>query len=224
MQISINPLAEFAFATEAKRKSIIRNQKEPNIHMIPWYQLAKSRIRLAIAKKGDLQPILAGIEELKNRKPIKVRQINDRNVSIEALERFLEMKLPKVLKDIDYEVIKKPKKTDIPPLLVKGVEVIVSPDVIIKTTINGQSYLGAVKIHVAKTKTFDNNQLKHIASATYMYLENAFSGEEIMIHPDLCLAYDIFGGRIVHAPHDIIKGIKELEKICQEVKEVWTKV
>lgn len=224
MQISINPLAEFAFASEAKRKTIIRNQKEPSIFKIPWYQLAKARMRLAIAKKGDLQPILDGIDELKNRRLTKVRQINDRKVSVEALERFLEMKLPSVLKDIDYEVIKKPKKSDARPLLVKGVEVIVSPDVIIKTTINGQSYLGAVKIHVAKTNTFESKQLKHIASATYMYLDHVIANDDTLVHPDLCLAYDIFGNRIVSAPQNISVGIREVEMLCQEVKEVWTKV
>lgn len=224
MQISVNPLAEFSKATEAKKRTIIRNQKDPDPFRVSLYQLARARMRLAIAKKGDISPILDGINELKMRQPTKVRQIANRDVSVEALERFLQMKLPTVLKDIDYEVVKKPKKDESRSLVVKGVEVIVSPDLIIKTTIDGQTYLGAVKIHIAKSSIFDNNQLKHIASATYMYLQHVIADETMLVLPELCLAYDIFGNRIAPAPQNIKKGVQEIEVICQEVKEIWPKV
>jgi hypothetical protein len=100
--ISINQLADFSSATNAKKRSIIRQQKEPNKFLVAWYQLPKSRIKKSIENNCDLDPILKGIEELKLRKPEKPRQVLDRQVSIEALSRFINLKLPSMLRNRAY--------------------------------------------------------------------------------------------------------------------------
>ncbi|AJR04774.1 hypothetical protein [Siansivirga zeaxanthinifaciens] len=105
--ISINQFADFSKATESKKRTIIRQQKQPNKFRISWYQLPKSRIRKSIENNCDLEPVFKGIEELKLRKPIKSRQIHDRTVSLEALERYVSLKLPHSLKSETFEVIKK---------------------------------------------------------------------------------------------------------------------
>jgi hypothetical protein len=177
-------------------------------------------MKSTLAKKGDVTPILDGINQLKAKIPTKTRQINDRQVSIEAFERFLHMKLPNVLNGINYEVIKTESKS----IKIKGVEVIVSPDIIIKAIIDDVTYVGAVKIHISKSNVFDNNQLRFIASTIYMYLDEVFDNEEYVVMPELCLAIDIFGSRIVNAPNIIDSEINNIEVICQEVKDVWSKV
>jgi hypothetical protein len=218
--ISINPLADFSIASDAKRRSIIQNQKKPDTFKVSWYQLARARMKSTLAKKGDVTPILEGINQLKAKIPTKTRQINDRQVSLEAMERFLHMKLPNVLNGINYEVIKTESKS----IKIKGVEVIVSPDIIIKAIIDDVTYVGAVKIHISKSNVFDNNQLRFIASTIYMYLDEVFDNEEYVVMPELCLAIDIFGSRIVNAPKIIDSEINNIEVICQEVKDVWSKV
>lgn len=67
-KISVNQLADFTKGTEAKKKSIIKQQKNPNPIIVARYATAKAGIRKTIAVRGDINPILQGIEKLKNKK------------------------------------------------------------------------------------------------------------------------------------------------------------
>ena len=217
-KISVNQLADFVYATESKKMRIVRQQKEPNQLKIAWYQLAKARMKKAIQKNGDLSPILDGLKELKNRKITKQRQIQDRQVSIEAMEKFIRIKLPVILKEFDYEVLKKPK---INSLVINGVEVIVAPDVIVRIKVNNQYYLGAVKIHVSKNNIFDRKQSKYISSLIYKYLNDIVASGDELVMKELCLSIDVFGERVIKSPKNISKSIRDIEVICSEVKSFW---
>lgn len=216
--LSINQLATFSKATEAGKRRVIKQQKQPNKFLVAWYQLPKARIKKAIANNCDLEPVLKGIEELKHRKPIKPRQVLDRGVSIEALKRFVNIKLPNILKDIPHDIIKTvPSKS----LIINGVEIIISPDVIYKLNINGKVFIGAVKVHISKNNIFDNKQSRYISSLIYKYLKEvvAKEGEEVL--EDLCLSIDVFGEKAISVPNNLPKAITDIEVICEEVKILW---
>jgi len=216
--ISINQLADFSIATDKGKRRIIRQQKNPNKFLVSWYQLSKSRIRKTLENNCDLTPVFDGIEELVNRKPTKPRQILDRQVSIQALKRFVNIKLPKLLKNIPYQVI---KKVETKSIIYKGVEIIISPEVIFKLKIDGKEYLGAVKIHISKNNVFDNNQSRYISSLLYKYLDEvvAKNGEKVM--PELCLSIDVFGEKIISVPKNVEKKLEDIEVLCEEVKSLW---
>jgi hypothetical protein len=216
--ISINQLADFSNATDAKKRRIIKQQKTPNKFLVSWYQLAKSRIRKTIANNGDLKPILDGIEELKAKKPEKPRQIIDRMVSLDALKRFIKIKLPVLLKEVPHEVIKKPKLKSI---IVNGVEVLISPDVIFRLKIDGKNYIGAVKVHISKNNVFDNQQSKYISSLIYKYVNDVVAKEDEEVMKELCLSIDVFGEKVIAVPKDFSKAITDIEVICEEVKTFW---
>ena len=216
--LSINQLAAFSKATEAGKRRIIKQQKQPNKFLVSWYQLPKARIRKAIANNCDLEPILKGIEELKLRKPEKPRQIIDRQVSLEALKRFVNIKLPKLLKEVPHDLVKKvPSKS----ILINGVEIIISPDVIYKLNLNGKVYIGAVKVHISKNNIFDNKQSRYISSLIYKYLKEvvAIEGEEVL--EELCLSIDVFGENVISTPYNLPKILTDIEVICEELKSMW---
>src|SRR6476469_10328233 len=98
-KISINQLASFAVVSDAKKRQIIKQQKNPPKILVNRYGLAKSTMKKTLANRGDLRSVLDGIEELKSRIPITDWQKNDRKVSIEAMERFILMKLPELLQN-----------------------------------------------------------------------------------------------------------------------------
>ncbi|WP_298239426.1 hypothetical protein [uncultured Algibacter sp.] len=216
--ISINQLADFSKASEAKKRSIIRQQKTPNKFMVAWYQLPKARIKKAISNNCDLEPILAGIEELKLRKPNKRRQVLDREVSLEALRRFVNIKLPNLLKEIPHEIIKKVASKSI---FINGVEVIISPDVIYKLSINGKIYLGAVKVHISKNNIFDNRQSRYISSLIYKYLNEVVISDDEEVLKELCLSIDVFGEKVIPAPKNLPKTLSDIDVLCEEVKSIW---
>lgn len=217
-KISINPLADFSKSTESQKKSIVKQQKTPNTFKIAYYQLPKARIKKSMANKGDLKPILDGIDELTKRIPVKKRQINDRIVSLEALQRFVGFQIPNLLKDYDYKVLKGIEKKTIS---LNGVEINISPDLIIEIELDNQKYLGAVKTHISKLKKFDTRQQIYVATAINRYLETEVATNGEIVLPELCISIDVFGNGLVSSPVNINDKIKELELICEEVKQVW---
>lgn len=220
-RISVNQMANFQKGSDAKKRSIIKQQKNPNKFRMAYYQLPKARIRKTLEKRGDLEPILNGISELKARMPIKKRQINDRLVSLEALHRFLLFKLPAILKNTDYSLVKKPVTKSV---FFDDVEIIVSPDVIVRYNINSQIYLGAMKIHISKGNKFDNTQQKSVASTLYKYLKDEIAMDNEVVDPRLCLSIDIFGEGIVSAPTNLTKYLGSIFNLCIEVKKLWHQV
>ena len=216
--ISINQLADFSKSTLANKRSIINQQKMPNTFKTAWYQLAKARIKKVIANKGDIKPVLDGIEELKRRTVTKKRQVNDRIVSLDALQRFVSFQIPSLLKNYDYKVLKNVESKSI---FIKGVEVIVSPDLIIEIDIDNKKYLGALKTHISKGKKFDRKQQLYVATALHKYLESEVAKNGEIVLPELCLSIDIFGEGIVTSPVNISDKIKDMEVICEEVKKMW---
>ncbi len=216
-KISINQLADFSIATEAGKRRIISQQLDPDPFRIQWYRTAKASVRKSIMDKGDLAPILDSIQTLRNKTSKSKRDETNRNVSIEALERFVLMKLPKLLKQIDYEIIKsKVKSTSI-----DGVNVIVAPEVIIRGTIDGKRSLGAVKIHISKNKPFSLNQSEHVASTIFKYLSDEIAEDGDFVIPELCISLDIFSGRVVTASGDHDSRIQEVIEVCKEIKKYW---
>ena len=165
-----------------------------------------------------MEPILKGIEELKLKKPTKQRQILDRIVSLEALKRFVKIKLPSLLKSAPHEII---NRVDSKSIVINGVEIIISPDVIFRLKLNGMTYLGAVKVHISKNNVFDNEQTRYISSLIYKYIKEvvAKDGEEVL--KELCLSIDVFGEKVISVPKNLPKAITEIEVICEEVKSIW---
>lgn len=216
--ISLNQLADFSQGSQAKKRNIIKQQKTPNSFKIAYYQLAKARIKKAMANKGDIQPVLDGIAELKGKTLTKERQINDRIVSLDALQRFVSLQIPSILKEYNYQVLKKIESKSI---FIRGVEVIVSPDLIIEIEINGKKYLGAVKTHISKGNAFDMKQQLYVASTLHKYLKTEVAKNGELVLPELCISIDIFGSGIVTSPADISKKIKDIEVMCEEISKMW---
>lgn len=216
--ISLNQLADFSQGTDAKKRSIIKQQKTPNSFKIAYYQLAKARIKKVIANKGDIQPVLDGIEELKGKTLTKPRQISDRIVSLDALQRFVSFQIPSLLKNYEYKVLKNVESKSI---FIRGVEVIVSPDLIIEIEIDNKKYLGAVKTHISKGNKFDTKQQIYVASTLHRYLESEVARDGEIVLPELCISIDVFGDGIVTSPQNITNKIKDIEVMCEEVKKLW---
>jgi len=216
-QISVNQMAVFPGLTEAGKKRVIAQQLEPDRLKVSWYQMPKSCFRRSIQKNGDLQPIYDGIKTLLDRQPSSKHQIQDRKVSIEALERFLNLQLPKIFQDVKFTILK-PKTKNI---IISDVEVIVAPDVIVNGHLNGKNVIGAVKFHISKNDPFDLNESKRVASTIHRYLVNEFQDDGFNILPELCCCFDIFSGRMINAKQADSSVKKEVDEICSEVKRFW---
>lgn len=215
--ISINRLAEYSGATESGRRRIITEQISPNQFKTPWYQLSKSRMRQSLKANGDLQPIYDGINVLMNRVTNNPRQQNDKTVSLEALQRFIQMKLPDILKEVNYTIIKPDAKS----VIIDDVEVIVAPDLIVKGTLNGKTVIGGIKIHISKAKPFSFTKSVYVATVIHKYLVDQVAKPNEIVMPELCFSLDVFGERITPAPLNSEAILKEISDICSSIKRTW---
>lgn len=216
--ISINQLAEFSKATEKGKARIIKQQIVPNPVLIPWYQLAKGRIKKSISDNWNLAPIYSGMEILKSRTQIENnRQQIDQKVSLHALENFLSTPVPRILQTIDYKKFKPDTKN----LVLGNLEIIVAPDVLFRTEIDGQKYLGGFKIHVCKSKPFDLRQSTLVATVLWKYLEMEVARDGEIVLPGLCFGYDVFASRIVSGNEDSAALLENINLWGQEVIQIW---
>lgn len=218
-KISLNQLADFSAGSEAVKKRIIGQQLKPNLFKVPRYQATKASIKKSISLKGSLDPIHETIKALEEKKTTTDWQLNDKKVSLEALQRFINIKVPSLIKKIDYAVFKPKKGT----LEISDVDIIVSPEVVIKGKWQGQNILGGVKIHISKTKPFDLAQSKYVAAVIYKYLKDEVADKDDIVVPELCLCLDVFNGRLVPSPDLPEKFIADIKKLCGEIKLLWTK-
>ncbi|QNJ97708.1 hypothetical protein [Constantimarinum furrinae] len=217
VKISINQLVDFRLATQNKKLRILRDQKKVNPFRANWYQMSRSRIKKSIATGGDLEPILAGIQELKNRRKLTPMQLNNRNVSIEAMQRFLSIKIPKIFNN-PITVVKNVQHKSIN---IQGVEVIISPDLIFRAEIDGLTYYGAIKLHISKNNVFDRTQSKQVAAALYKFMDDNVKESKGKVLPEFCISLDVFGDKFTSAPKNFIKCYGELERVCEEIKFLW---
>lgn len=215
--ISVNQFAEFSKASPKAKERIVKQQLEVNKFLIPWYQMAKAKIRRYFYNTDDLFPILSGIEILKNKHIGNKRQEIDRRVSIEALERMINLQIPKILKGVRYEVIKSEEKS----VYVEGVEIKISPEIIIAAKINGQLCYGGLKIHVSKGKPFDHNQASYVATLLKEFIKRHIVNDDGVVVPELCFCLDVFSDRLLSAPAESKLLLDEIKKYCIELKDIW---
>ena len=182
IKISANQLATFPEGSDARKKSIIKQQKKPNPVIVARYGLARARIRKTYKESGNLTPILEGIEELRQRIPDTDWKRNDKTVSIEAMRRFLRMKLPDFLVDVPFEVVKRPKVSFV---VINDVKVVVSPDIIVKMKIDGKIYLGAIKVRIAKSTSFTTKQSRRLATLIHKYLVEVVAKEGEVVEKEM---------------------------------------
>jgi hypothetical protein len=220
-KISINQLATFSKVSEARKRTIVKQQKNPPAILVGRYAMAKARIKKAIGSGGNIIPVLQGIEELKQRNPDTPWKKNDKTVSIDAMERYIKMTLPSILKEHKYEIVAKQK---VRSFFVSSVEILVSPDLIIKVLIDGNWFLGGLKLHVSKSELFDREQSKYVSTCIYQYLDLVFEDDEIIVLPELCFSVDVFADSIISAPKKIEKTLEEIETMCLEIKKIWPNV
>lgn len=215
--ISINPFAEYLEATDSRKNTILKEQENPDPVRIPYYQLAKSRIRQSILKNGSLHPIKSGIKDLKLKKPSKKWQISDQKNSIIALERYIEMVLPEAIIENKIELIKVTHKF----LTFKGVRIKISPNVIFRVVIEGKSHVGACKIHVSKGKPFSNKQSQVVATLLNLFLSNIETDENDFVNPELCFCLDPFAGTIINSANKVKMDSKTVNEACLDIIQRW---
>lgn len=216
--ITLNQFAEYSAARTDKAKNrIIKQQENPDKLRIIWYQLAKGAIKKHLRNVKDKTPLYRAIEKLLARETKDKHKLNDKKVSIEALERMVELNIARYFKDYKYEVI----KTNPQPVNIDGVSIRISPEVIVKIIIDGKTVFGGVKIHISKRKPFAYRQCQYSSVLLSKCITDNFAKDGETVLPELCLTVDVFSNRVVPAKVDFSLEISHIQFICNDIKARW---
>lgn len=221
IRLSINQLATFNSASEAKKKRIILQQKNPNPIIVSWYGSAKSTMRKFYQDPTKVEVIEKGLQSLKESRPATKWHASNRNGSIEILERFLKMTVPKCFEEGSVTFVKPAQKS----FNIRGVEVIASPDLMFFSEDNGIRRYGAVKFHTSKSGKFNSSQSQIVATALKMYLKDYIAqfDKDAEVANDFCLCVDVFNSTITQARNNSSKVEDSIKETCSEVVQLWDK-
>ena len=217
-KISINPLIDFFKGTEAKKKRVIKNQKEPSVIMVGWHQTSRACIKKSLSLNGDKSPIIEGSNRLRSKFVEKPRQVQNKFVSLEGMKKYLNIEIPEMLKNHNLNII---KKRSIKSTFIKGVEITVSPDIVFTMDYKGKRYIGGVKIHLSKGNIFDTQELKIVATVLHKHISEIADEYDAIPLPEICYSMDVFGERIVSSSKKSERILLQIESICDEIKRFW---
>lgn len=216
-KISVNKLGEYIKSSPHRRKTIVRDQKYPKGYVVTRYGSARSAIvDFFVRGRGDKKLIEKTIKSLiqKSYDSNSTFKKQDNELSIKALEIFSKTSFPINLNKHSISKF----DSDLNNLLIEGVEVTVQPDIIINGSINGKSFVGAIKVHISKTNNLDPESGKYVAALLHKFLENSSSTK---VRPEFCISLDIFTGRYFIAPRSFKSLRKDIEAACYEIRLLW---
>lgn len=212
-EISINPLIEYISASERRKRSIIKQQKNPSDFIIARYRTARSAFANYFKKDYDNSILITAIERLQSRKQTSDWTRNDTSNSIEALRHFLAIEFP--FKLLKCRFVKPGVKT----YSINGVEIIVAPDLLLEWEIDGQKYSGAIKFYIKKKNlTYQQGRINASLIADFM---KRTSPEGVNISPEHCICVDVMNQRVFPASSDISEDMAVVSDACNEIHTLW---
>jgi len=212
-RISISKLGEYMSASASRRRSIIRDQREPaevkTLHCIT----ARSALTSYLASAApDPQRLLRTIEALQRQTPQTLWKQREVPLNITALERAL--KLPPLR--FNGATPERPPASRT-AISIGGVRVVVQPDLILRDGESGQ-IVGAVKLYLVKSVPLTDQAADFVTTVLWQFVELAYAAE-----PDRqrCIFVDVFATKIHTAPQAYKRRMKDLEAACEEIAARW---
>tara|TARA_R100000935_G_scaffold39159_1_gene60599 strand:+ start:1386 stop:2048 length:663 start_codon:yes stop_codon:yes gene_type:complete len=215
-KIPINTLINY-LGNHNKRLQIIKVLKEDKPIQGGYYQTSRACIRKSLLSKGDTSHIFEGLERLTSKIAKNSHQELNRIYSIKALNQYLSIKIPNLLKNHQIDLIRhKIKSTQI-----KDLDIQISPEIIFTMNLGDKKYLGAIKMHFSKEDIFDQNQLQTSSSLIYKYLAEISYDLNAEVLPELCFSIDVFGKSYSTCPFNNSELIQEIEKVADNINIYW---
>lgn len=130
-EISLNPLVEYVYASSKRKMTILKSQKHPSSFIVARYRTARAAFSDFFKQGYDINILIRAIEKLQNKETLSDWSTTDKHNSIYALNKFLEIKFPFVNLKCNF------RKPSLKSYSVKGVNIIVAPDLILEWEQNG---------------------------------------------------------------------------------------
>lgn len=217
-RISVNKLAEFATAKSARQREILRDQKYPTDYKGPYYREAEEAVARAIVSSlEDLAPVEKAIQILEQQNPDKIGTQRRILSNIDAMQSFLAM-----LDDIDLPGLPRlGAQTNVPKLIIHGVEISVRPEIILKGEgKSGAALCGAMKLHFPRTYTLTEEAAGLVSAITNEWCKTHLDTNATVSGPYCCVV-DIGAQKFYPGVKSTIARMKDVSAACENIAALW---
>lgn len=220
-RISVNKLGEYLVAAPVRRRRIITDQKRPSEFIVTRYRdAAEAMIVFLENGAADDGIIEQAIEDLGRKAVSTDFQEQDRDLSIEALIKFLDMADTIPLDGLDL------RRGDPDPqrLQVEGVLISVRPEIVLSgRTRNDDASVGLLKLYLSKTYPLTDEAGEYVGTVLQHYAACSLANLGIVDYR-LCKTLDVFSQRVHTAPRSYRRRLNDIEAACQEIARAWEHV
>jgi len=216
--ITVNKLAEYMLATPTRRRQIIKSLKEDKDFRKLYYAEVKNTLPGFFRSGYDHSKIDTAIKRIEKKKGTTSWDDTDNPNSILALECLKIAILPDLS---NYEIVTNIGKLQ--DLNLKGVNISIKPEIYLKHKESDK--IGAIKAHIAKTKTsqLDSTGLQYAATIIKCgFMSLGYSEAEIDNRG--CISIDIFQKSFDVAPRAYKRNLGALEASCEEISARWATI
>jgi len=224
-RLSANQVADYLSANATNRKRILSDAKYPPTMIVVRYDDARTAVSAHLAK-GVANPILTDALDALGRKGGKegITPWKKQNHQLcgEAIEAFRSAEAKLGIGGVKFRA---PDIVNM-KLKISGVTVSVSLDLIAETVDSkGNKRLGGVVLVFSKKGGPDKNvgpRCEAIALLAHEVLSAHVKDGEC--DPAMCMAIDVFGGKVYRAKRQQKQLYKSVETSCEEVATVWPSI
>jgi hypothetical protein len=228
-RISANELARFMVTGDTGRLGIIKRSREKRTSVAVRYSDVKDAISAAMCSPSTSKVLLASAYEVFQQKSrdtsLSVWSQEDSAKSLDVIDSFHAMKNQLA----GYDFITAPTKQ--PALLIGGVSVAVSCDVIIHRPVKGVESVGAALFRLTKpdeeetatAKSKREQMGRYVSTLVMMQVSANLAGDRQPLS-ELCWSLDIQSGEIHKCPKNTKTLIGNIESACTFISAMWAKV
>lgn len=219
--ISVNKLGEYIVSKGARQRKILHDRKypDPDFQMGMYHREASEAVASYIAAgaidPSPLDKVLHSLEQLTSDKVGTARRIN---ANIDALERFGMM-----LDDIDLMGADPEFGAHNPAKLTfHNVEISVRPEIVLRATVKGKIYVGAIKLHFSKSHPHTEESAGFVSAAVNEYCRVHLAGYgDAIVHPAFCQVVDVASGTVFPGVKATKQRLNDISAECQNIAALW---
>jgi len=223
-RLSANQVADYLSANATSRKRILCDAKYPPTMLLVRYDEARTAVVSHMASNGAkvnvLPDTLAALQRKIDKPDITHYKRQNHRLCTQAIEGFQAAEAKMGVSSVKF------KTPDIhnTKLKISGVSVSVSIDLITdKADGKGNNVIGGAVLVFSKTGGPEKNieaRCHAVALLAYEVLKQQLKPGQTC-DPNICMAIDVFNGKVYRAKRQQKQLFKSVETSCEEVATVW---
>lgn len=217
-RISVSKLAEYMVAHPGRRRSILKDQKDPKAFKVAWYTQV-TPVLVDYFVKRDPVVVEKAIDSWHRAKPTTDFHEAQLGLWIDTAEAFLRGSDDLDIDGLSFE----PADREAPHLELAGVSISVRPELLVRDQDGGQ---GAWKLYFGKSHPLTESEGRETGSGSYAAAIAHHWADQNLRHPKQALSavLDVIPGQLFRAPRATKRMFDRLEAACAEIAAVWPRI